>query len=117
MMIKIFLQKFFEKEVSCDVVYEDESCLAFEDISPQAPIHILIIPKGRFMNFDDFHQNATNEMVIKFYKAIQHLIESLNLNSGYRLVTNKGEAGRQTVFHYHVHLLAGEKFKENMIQD
>lgn len=107
--------KILRKEITCDVVYEDDFCMAFKDLYPQAPLHILFIPKGEFMNFDDFHQNAKNEMVIGFYKGIQHTIKTLPLKDGYRLVTNKGEIGRQTIFHYHIHLMSGEKLNEKMI--
>lgn len=108
--------KILRKKIPCDLVYEDEFCLAFNDILPQAAFHVLIIPKGEFMNFDDFHLHAKKEMIIGFYKGIQNVIEKFNLEGGYRLVTNKGQFAGQTVFHYHMHLMSGEILNENMIE-
>lgn len=99
--------KILRKDISCQLVYEDEFCLSFHDIFPQAPVHVLVIPKGEYQDFEDFHQHATATDVIGFYQGITRVIDLLNLEKGYRLITNKGELGGQTVPHYHVHILSG----------
>ena len=102
--------KILRKEIPCDKVYEDEFSLFFNDINPQAKIHILGIPKFPCTTFSDFVKNADNLNVISFFKGIQLVISKLNIeDSGYRLITNSGEDGGQEVPHFHNHILAGEK--------
>ena len=102
--------KILRKEIPCDKVYEDEFSLFFNDINPQAKIHVLGIPKFPCTTFSDFVKNADNLNVISFFKGIQLVISKLNIeDSGYRLITNSGEDGGQEVPHFHVHILAGEK--------
>ena len=104
--------KILRKEIPCDKVYEDEFSLFFNDINPQAKIHVLGIPKFPCITFSDFLKNADNENITSFFKGIQHVINNLNIeNTGYRLITNSGEDGGQEVPHFHVHILAGEKIR------
>ena len=102
--------KILRKEIPCDKVYEDEFSLFFNDINPQAKIHVLGIPKFPCITFSDFLKNADNENITSFFKSVQLVINSLNIeNKGYRLITNSGEDGGQEVPHFHIHILAGEK--------
>ena len=102
--------KILRKEIPCDKVYEDEYSLFFNDISPQAKIHVLGIPKFPCTNFSDFLKNADNNHISFFFKNIQMVINKLGLEeNGYRLISNSGEDGGQEVPHFHIHILAGEK--------
>ena len=102
--------KILRKEIPCDKVYEDEFSLFFNDINPQAKIHVLGIPKFPCTTFSNFLKNADNENIISFFKSVQLVIKDLEIeNSGYRLITNSGENGGQEVPHFHIHILAGEK--------
>ena len=102
--------KILRKEIPCDKIYEDEFSLFFNDINPQAKIHVLGIPKFPCTNFSDFLKNADNENITSFFKSVQLVINNLNIeNTGYRLITNSGEDGGQEVPHFHIHILAGEK--------
>ena len=82
----------------------------FNDINPQAKIHVLGIPKFPCTTFSNFLKNADNKNIISFFKSVQLVIKDLEIeNSGYRLITNSGENGGQEVPHFHIHILAGEK--------
>ncbi len=100
--------RILRKEVSANIVYEDQYALAFHDIFPKAPIHILVIPKGEFVSFFDFSEKATPEQMVGFLKAIHHILRSLNLQKdGFRILSNHGLHGGQEVPHYHVHIFGG----------
>ena len=102
--------KILRKEIPCDKVYEDEFSLFFNDINPQAKIHVLGIPKFSCTTFSDFLKNADNKNISSFFKSVQLVISKLGLEEkGYRLISNSGEDGGQEVPHFHVHILAGEK--------
>ncbi|CAO4841415.1 MAG: putative HIT-like protein [Holosporales bacterium] len=109
--------KILRGDISCQSIYEDEHCLSFRDIFPQAPVHVLVIPKGAYQDFEDFHQNANPSQILGFYKGVQQVINLLNLEKGYRLITNKGELGGQTVPHYHVHILSGRPLGGKVVAD
>ena len=95
-------------ELPCDKVYEDEHVLAFRDINPQAPVHILVIPKGEYASFDDFAQNASAAQMAALTRALGEIARSEGVaESGWRLIANNGAAGRQEVQHLHLHLLGG----------
>jgi len=96
-------------EISSKTILEDEFFLAFYDVNPKAPIHVLVIPKGAYVNAFDFHEKAGAEEVIGFYKGINKVVGHLKLEAGFRLVSNTGKDGGQEVPHYHVHILAGGK--------
>ena len=103
-------KKIIDKEIPTDILYEDDFCIAFNDINPQAKIHVLGIPKFPCTTFSDFLKNADNENITSFFKSVQLVINNLNIeNKGYRLITNSGEDGGQEVPHFHIHILAGEK--------
>ncbi|MFV9875092.1 MAG: HIT domain-containing protein [Rickettsiales endosymbiont of Dermacentor nuttalli] len=97
-------------ELNTQKVYEDEYVLAFNDISPAAPIHILVIPKkSGYTSFHDFLKNAPSKEVSIFFKAVQNIASLKGLDTdGYRLVTNIGSNAMQEIFHFHVHILAGK---------
>ncbi len=102
--------KILRKEIPCDKVHEDEFSLFFNDINPQAKIHVLGIPKFPCTNFSDFLMNANNQNILSFFKNIQLVVAKLGIEeNGYRLISNSGKNGGQEVPHFHVHILAGEK--------
>ena len=100
--------KILNREIPSTPIFEDEHVYAFEDINPQAPIHILIIPKKPFCSFIDFSKKADEKLIAGFFKSITKITELLNLKDGYRLITNVGNYGCQEVPHLHFHLLSGK---------
>jgi len=95
-------------EIPAKSVYEDEFALAFHDINPQAPIHILLIPKGRYVSWDDFSARATEVEIAGFIRAVGHVARANGLVApGYRLLANIGADAHQEVPHFHVHLFGG----------
>ncbi|MCC7259473.1 MAG: histidine triad nucleotide-binding protein [Alphaproteobacteria bacterium] len=95
-------------EIPCDKVYEDSHVLAFNDIAPAAPVHVLVVPRGAYRSFDDFAQRAKAEEMQGFFAAIQKIAAMKGLaEGGYRLITNHGADASQTVHHFHVHILGG----------
>lgn len=112
MMLQYNLNNIFAKilrgEIPCKKVYESLHALAFEDVYPKAPVHVLIVPKGSYMNYSDFLSQAKEEEIIDFFKAVKMVAEKKNLlGQGYRLITNEGPDAHQEVHHFHVHLLGG----------
>lgn len=94
-------------EIPCKKVYEDDATIAFHDISPAAPVHVLVLPKGEYVSFDDFAQ-AGAETVGRFFATVQRIASELGVTeNGYRLIMNHGADASQTVPHYHVHILGG----------
>ncbi|MCC2601526.1 histidine triad nucleotide-binding protein [Sphingopyxis yananensis] len=90
-------------------VYDDEYAFAFHDINPQAPLHILVIPKGRYVSWDDFSAKANDAEIAGFIRAVGHVARENNLvEPGYRLLANIGQHGGQEVPHLHVHLFGGQ---------
>ncbi|MGS0648162.1 histidine triad nucleotide-binding protein [Komagataeibacter melomenusus] len=95
-------------ELPCRKVYEDEYALAFHDIAPKAPIHVLVIPKGAYISFADFSAQASEAEIAGFIRAVGKVARDLGLEApGYRLVSNTGIEGGQEVPHFHVHLFGG----------
>jgi histidine triad (HIT) family protein len=95
-------------EIPCKKVYEDAFALAFHDIAPQAPIHVLVVPKGPYCSFADFSAEASQDEIAGFIRAVGKIAKDLGLEaSGYRLLSNTGEHSGQEVPHFHVHLFAG----------
>lgn len=96
--------KILRGDLPCNKVYEDELVLAFHDINPEAPVHVLVIPKGKFVSFDDFVSSDYD--VAEFFRIVGKIARKLGLDSGgYRLVTNHGKSAGQVVYHFHVHIL------------
>ncbi|WPX97592.1 HIT domain-containing protein [Candidatus Fokinia crypta] len=100
--------KILRKEISCQKVYEDDYCLSFHDIAPLAPVHVLCIPKLQVVNFDAFINVATPQFFHYFFNGLSNTIKILELQSGYRLISNSGANAMQTVEHFHIHILGGE---------
>ena len=102
--------KIIRGEIPAKKIYEDDFVLAIEDIAPSAPVHILILPKGEFISFDDFASKANTEILTNFFAAITKIAKLVGVSeSGYRLITNHREQAGQSVFHFHVHLLGGKQ--------
>jgi histidine triad (HIT) family protein len=98
------------KEISSDIVYEDEMILAFSDLAPQAPVHLLVIPKTHIASLDDISESTeTQEIFGHLVQKVRVIAASLGLKTGYRLVCNCGEDGLQTIGHVHFHLIGGRK--------
>ena len=95
-------------EIPAKTVYEDDYALAFHDISPRAPVHILVIPRGPYISWDDFSANASEAEIAGFVRAVGHVARAQGLVApGYRLLANIGADGGQEVAHLHVHLFGG----------
>jgi histidine triad (HIT) family protein len=95
-------------EIPCNKVYEDEHVLAFHDISPQAPTHVLVIPKGEYVSLDDFSERASAAEMAALVRALGHLAREQGVSeTGYRVLANTGPAAHQEVPHFHVHLFGG----------
>ncbi|MGB0671605.1 MAG: histidine triad nucleotide-binding protein [Rhodospirillales bacterium] len=102
--------KILRGEIPCKKVYEDAHALAFHDIAPQAPIHVLVIPKGPYVDFDDFSAHASEAEIAGYIRAVGKVARDLDLEKpGYRLLTNNGDAAGQEVPHLHIHLFGGKK--------
>ena len=101
--------KILRGEIPNDTVYEDEHALAFNDIAPQAPVHVLVIPKGAYVSWDDFSARASDAEIAGFVRAVGTVARQLGLvEPGYRLLANIGCDGGQEVPHLHVHLFGGK---------
>jgi diadenosine tetraphosphate (Ap4A) HIT family hydrolase len=95
-------------EIPAKTVYEDEHALAFHDIAPQAPVHILVIPKGAYVSWDDFSERASDAEIAGFVRAVGHVARAQGMvTRGYRLLANIGRNGGQEVPHLHVHIFGG----------
>ena len=104
--------KIIKGEIPCDKVYEDENVLFFNDINPQAKVHILCIPKKNVSNFNEFLSQSDKENIMHFFEKISVITKELGLDqSGFRLVTNNGKDANQEVPHFHIHILGGENLK------
>ena len=105
--------KILRNEIPCNKIYEDKFVLSFHDINPQKKIHALIIPKGKYVNLDDFSQNASPDEMVGLLKGINIVAKKLNISvdtgKGYRALANVSEDGGQEVPHLHFHLLGGEQ--------
>lgn len=96
-------------EIPCAKVYEDAHTLAFQDIHPQAPQHLLVIPKGRYVSFADFSASASDAEIAAFVRAVGLVARAAGVEAdGYRLIANCGQNAHQDVPHLHVHILAGK---------
>ena len=97
-------------ELPCRTVYEDDHALAFDDIAPQAPVHVLVIPKTQHVSFADFAATAPAETVAGFFAAVAKVARQLGLEEpGYRILANMGHHAHQEVPHFHVHIFGGRK--------
>ena len=109
-MTDTIFQKIIDKELPADIVYEDDSCLAFKDINPVAPVHILIIPKKKIEKISDSNQED-KELLGHLFLVAGDIAKDLGIEEAFRLVVNNGAGAQQTVFHLHIHLIAGREFQ------
>jgi histidine triad (HIT) family protein len=101
--------KILRGEIPAKKVYEDDYVLAFHDIGAKAAVHVLVIPKGKYMSIVDFGANATSEEITGFFRAAAHISQTLGISdTGFRTIANTGLNGGQEVPHFHVHLLGGQ---------
>ena len=105
--------KIIKGEIPSKKVYEDEKVFAFYDISPAAPVHVLIIPKTHIACADEITE-ANSAIVAHIFSKIPMIAKEAGANNGYRVITNCGEDGAQTVKHLHFHILGGKKLSEQM---
>jgi histidine triad (HIT) family protein len=105
--------KILRGEIPCKKIYENENILSFYDVNPQKKIHALVIPKGKYVDLDDFNTNASDEEITSLTKGISIVAKKLGISvdagKGYRTLTNISEDGGQEVPHLHFHLFGGEK--------
>ena len=105
--------KILRGEIPCNKIYEDDFVLSFHDINPQKKIHALVIPKGKYIDLDDFNSKASDKEIVGLLKGISIVAKklgiSLDVGKGYRVLSNLSEDGGQEVPHLHFHLFGGEK--------
>jgi len=105
--------RILRREIPCDTVAENDHALAFRDINPKAPVHVLVIPKGRYVSFDDFAANAADAEIAAFTRLCAEVVRAegvgLENGQGFRAITNAGAHGVQEVPHYHLHIMGGRE--------
>lgn len=107
---KSIFRKIIDREIPANIVYEDELCLAFHDVSPQAPTHVLLIPKKEIVNVAGLSEED-RELAAHLLLTVNVVAKSLELDNGYRVVANCGADGGQSVDHLHFHILGGRALK------
>ena len=101
--------KILRGEIPCDKIYEDDFAVAFRDINPQTPTHVLVIPKGAYVSFDDFSRDASAEEIAGLFRAAGKIARDLGaVEAGYRILANNGPDAHQEVPHFHLHIFAGQ---------
>ncbi len=100
--------KIMRGELPCDKVYEDDQVIAFHDTDPKAPVHILVLPKGRYISFDDFSAHGSPGEITAFFQVVGTIARDFGVaETGYRLIANHKTAAGQEVDHFHLHILGG----------
>jgi histidine triad (HIT) family protein len=107
---KNIFQRIIDKEIPANIIYEDDQCLAFHDVAPQAPVHVLVIPKQAIVSVATV-ADGDADLVAHMWLVIRDLAKQLKLDAGYRVVVNCGRDGGQSVDHLHFHLLGGRPLK------
>src|SRR5215475_4977151 len=107
---KTIFQRIIDKEIPAKIIYEDDQCLAFHDVAPQAPTHVLVIPKRPIESIATVEDSDAN-LIAHLWLVIRDLAKKLNLDKGYRVVVNCGREAGQSVDHLHFHLLGGRPMK------
>lgn len=105
--------KIIKGDIPSSKVYEDDMCYAFRDINPQAPVHILVVPKSHIASVNEI-KNDNSAIISHIFEVIPKIANCEGLTNGYRVITNIGEDGCQSVKHLHFHILGGTKLSENM---
>jgi len=109
--------KILRGEIPCKKVYEDDFALAFHDINPQAPVHVLVVPKAPYVSMMDFSAEASPELIAGFFRAVGTVARELDLEQpGFRMLANIGVNGGQEVPHLHIHLLGGRKLGPMLVK-
>lgn len=109
--------KLLRGEILTKKIYEDEYALAFPDINPQAPVHILLIPKGKYVSASDFGANASPQEIAGYYRALSVVVKMMQIEeSGYRVICNSGPDSHQLVPHFHAHILGGRKMGHILVE-
>ncbi len=104
--------KIIRGEIPCKKIYEDDNSIFFNDINPKAKVHVLAVPKEKYISFSDFMKNATKEEVYEFFFKIHDVVKLLKIDkTGYQLISNDGKDANQEVPHFHVHILGGGEIK------
>ncbi|MDC1315748.1 HIT domain-containing protein [Alphaproteobacteria bacterium] len=99
--------KILRNEIPCEKILDTNHIISFNDVSPKAKVHVLVIPKGPYIDIYDFNKNASKEEIIGFWNGVNETIEKLQIEKkGFQLKSHKGETGGQEVFHFHVHILS-----------
>ncbi len=106
--------KIIAGEIPSNKVYEDENVFAFRDINPQAPVHILVVPKTHIACADDINE-SNSVIVAHVFESIAKIAKAEGLTTGYRVINNCGADGGQTVMHLHFHIIGGEKLSEKIV--
>ena len=106
---KTIFKKIIDGEIPAEIVYEDDLCMAFEDINAQAPTHLVVIPKMEIVSVDDMSEED-EALVGHLFLAMKKVAAKLGISNGYRVVTNCGPDAGQEVMHLHFHLIGGRKF-------
>lgn len=101
--------KILRGEIPSKKVFENDVAYAFHDIAPNAPVHVLVIPKGEYEHYDAFLATASDVEIAGFFKAVRTVAEQLGVKDAFRLITNNGTKVGQSVPHFHVHILAGKR--------
>ncbi len=102
--------KILRKEIPCDIIFENNHVIAFKDLHPKAPIHLLALPKGAYVDMSDFTNNASTEEIAALFRAVGELAKTYGINdSGYRIISNCGIDGGQEIPHLHIHILGGKQ--------
>ncbi|MCH6590890.1 MAG: HIT domain-containing protein [Alphaproteobacteria bacterium] len=100
--------KILRGEIPCETIYDDEFAIAFDDINPQSPVHVLVLPKGEYVSMDDFTANASDAEIAGFFRAVGAVARQLDVvGNGYRTLANHGRDAHQEVPHFHIHIFAG----------
>ena len=121
-MADTIFSKIIRKEIPAKIIHDDELCLAFHDVAPQAPVHVLVIPKGPYVCYDHLLSEGSSEEILGFNNALLQVIQKLELspmdgNSGYRIISNAGVYGVQDVPHLHMHILSGRSLGRMIEKD
>ena len=105
---KTIFKRIIDREIPAEIIYEDDDCLAFKDVNPQAPVHVLVIPKQEIASVDEISDEDA-AVIGRLWVVIRNLARELELAAGYRVVVNCGVQGGQTVDHLHYHILGGRQ--------
>lgn len=104
--------KIINRELPANIVFEDEWVIAFHDVNPVSPVHILVIPKNHYTSFEDFTSKASAFEIAHFFQKVNEVATKMNVQHEFRLITNNGKSVGQMVFHFHVHLLAKKELSD-----